>query len=156
MRLLTRINEAQAPTSASEVLYGKGGTASFLGEILEREGIPEDQIVYVGDCVIAVYYHPNPNGGGMKTAWVQIFRITDSGPHRVGEAIAMYKARIRIAQSDGSKNLLIEPDYGNGEPVVIPISTMSQVRKLLSKTHHDDLFYMIPPNVDFMEHDSIH
>lgn len=156
MRLLARINEDRAPTAAGEVLYGKGDTASFLEEILAREGIPADQLVYVGDCALAVYYRPEPNGTDMQTAWLRVFKIEESRPQRIGDDIPMYKAKVSIAQSDGGKNLLIKPDYGNGEPIVIPISKMSQVRQLLSKTHHDDLFYMIPPNVDFTEHDSTH
>lgn len=148
-RLLNTIDASEAGVSTLGVLYDDVGDAALLEALLGREGIPPDQIVYVGDHALAVSYGPEPNGGPKRAAHLQIFRITNQGPRKVQNGdVAMYKAQVHVIDGvDGSK-LVIRPDYGKGEPIEISVAQMAQVEQLVALTHRDGLYTLEAAAID--------
>lgn len=149
-QLLKRIDIDQGMTSAVGVLYDGSDVTALLEGILAREGIPADHLVYVGDHAFVVSYRPDPDGGSLQAAYIQIFKIEKNGPQKIPNGnVAMYKAEVTLIDAAGGKNLVITPNYGKGSPIVIPVGSLDQVKRLLALTHTKNLFSLSYPDVDF-------
>lgn len=144
--LLGKLNAAgNGATSAAGVIYPGSGDRELLEGLLGRSGIPPKQIVYIGDCALAVSYVDDPDGRNMLAANLQVFKFTESGTHKLkGGDIAMYKAVVRVVEKPGCPYLVIRGDYGNHDPIEIPINDWGRVEQLASMTHGEGMFALEP------------
>lgn len=142
-QLMASLDGSDGVATTRGVLYDDASDAALLKGLLGREGIPPEQIVYVGDHALAVSYGPEPNGGPRQSAYLQIFRITERGPRMLSNGgVTMYKAEVRVLDDAGGITLMITPDYGKDEPIEIRAENMIQVERLIALTHREDLFSM--------------
>lgn len=141
-RLLATVDAGDGHVSTLGVLYDKPGRAALLEALLGRQGIPPSQIVTVGDYALAVSYDDD---GSKRTACLHIYRITEEGPRKLKNGdVEMYKAQVRVINRVDGFKLVIRPDYGNDEPIEIPVAHVGQVKQLLALTHREDLFTLEP------------
>lgn len=125
--------------STAGILYDGDGIEAILRGLLAREGLASDNLIFIGQFAFAVFHVPDPDGLGMLTAHVRIYRIDESGIKEVNQ-VAMYKAEIEVKEAVGENKLLITPDYGNEDPIEIGFVDIDQVTRLLALTHRSDLF----------------
>lgn len=144
--LLGRLDAGDGSTSAAGVIYPGASDREMLEGLLGRNGIPPEQIVYMGDCALAVSYVDDPDGReNMRAANLQVFKFTESGPHKLkGGNIAMYKAVVRVVKKPGCTYLVIRGDYGNHDPIEIPINDWTRVERLAWLTHREGLSVLEP------------
>lgn len=157
-RLLEAVEGSEAETTTLGILYDKAGDAGLLEATLGRSGIPPNQIVNVGEHVLAVSYVPEPDGGPKMAARLHIFRITPDGPRKLEDGdISMYKAVTTVTHGADGIKLQIRPDYGKNPAIEIPVAHMGQVEQLKALTHPKGIFTYSPFNLgEAMKQGAIH
>jgi len=146
---LRNCTSATAVTTAGILYKGEGIEALLLG-LLAREGLASDNLIFIGQFAFAVFHVPDPDGRGMLTAHVRIYRIDDSGVEEVSQ-VAMYKAEIEVKEGVDENKLVITPDYGHAAPIEIGFVDTDQVVRLLALTHGSHLFAHSIPRLQIVE-----
>lgn len=145
--------DANGPsTQTAENIYGSGDIGLLQSVLSRRFDINPEQIVIVGDHVLAVAYVPEPDGGPLLSSFLQVFSITPQGPSKIdGGDISMYKAEIRVSSSLAGITLEIRADYGHQPPISIAAANLDQIRRLKALTHPTGIFtyedFEIPDDV---------
>lgn len=140
-QLMDKIVASDNLTTSVGVIYGGVGNRELLEGLLGRDGIPPEQIIYMGDYALAVSYVGHPDGFEKLTANLQVFKFTESGIQKFHKGIiAMYKANIRVVEKPECSYLEIIGDYGNYDPIEIPFADFEQVKRLAWLTHRDGLY----------------
>lgn len=140
-QILATLDGNDGAETTHGMLYDDATPAELLEGSLKRDGIPADQIVYIGDHALAVSYVPEPNGSSMMAAHLQVFQMTEQGPRKLRNGdVAMYKAEMYVLDAPDSATLVIKPDYGHDEPIEIRAEHRDQIERLIALTHKDDLF----------------
>ncbi len=146
-QMLNRIHLNQ---SSEDDIHGADKSAkSLLEGLLQRDGVPVEQITYAGDYAFAVRYVDSPNGLQAEVAQLQIFKMQGSRLEKLKDgAIQMYKAEVTITERPTGILMRIKPDYGRGPAIEIPFENLEQVNQLIALTHADGLFKMRRPEVE--------
>ncbi|EFX61303.1 hypothetical protein DAPPUDRAFT_122301, partial [Daphnia pulex] len=140
-------NCAPATTvTTAGVLYKGHDVEALLRGLLAREGLASDHLIFIGQFACAVFHVPDPDGLGMLTAQVRIYRIGENGVEYVNQ-VAMYKAEIEVKEAVGENKLVITPDYGHEDPIEIGFVDIDQVMRLLALSYRDDLFVHSVPRL---------
>ena len=138
-----RINNS---VSTEDILYKSSGVLGLLKGLLEREGLEEKNLIFIGQFAIAVFLVPDPDGRGMLTAQARIYKIENEVAKEIS-LVAMYKAEIEVKEGLGESILVITPDYGNDDPIEIGFADAEQVRRFIDLTYNDKLFTLCTPMV---------
>jgi len=146
-QMLNRIHLNQS--SEDDIHGGDKSAKSLLEGLLQRDGVPVEQITYAGDYAFAVRYVDSPNGPQAEAAQLQIFKMQGRHLEKLKDgAIQMYKAEVTITERPTGIRLRIKPDYGRGPAIEIPFENLEQVNQLIALTHADGLFTMRSPEVE--------
>lgn len=124
--------------SDGTVLYAGPDLADLIRGIMRREGIPTDHLVMARSHACAVEYR---EGGVSDTqvAVLHVFGFRGVDVHREN-AISMYKAETSVEGHSGHWQVIVRPEYGHDEPVVIEFDTLDAVERLFDLTHAAALF----------------
>ena len=137
--------KTEGTASATDVLYGgRSDARSVLEHLLERDGIPANQVIFLDSCALAVRYVPEPNGTTRSAAKLSIYQFAD-GRYSPAQEIAMYKADVIVLQTDDGAEMVIKPDYGHESPIRVQIGTLEKARQLFALTHPEHIFTMRRP-----------
>lgn len=146
-QMLNRIHLNQS--SEGDIHGADKSAKSLLEDLLQRDGVPVEQITYAGDYAFAVRYVDSPNGPQAEVAQLQIFKTQGEHLEKLKDgAIQMYKAEVTITERPTGILMRINPDYGHGPAIEIPFENLEQVNQLLALTHADGLFTMRRPEVE--------
>ncbi len=120
------------------LLYAGPDLEDLIRGIMRREGIPTDQLVMARSHACAVEYR---EGGVSDTqvAVLHVFGIRGVDVHREN-AISMYKAETSVEGHSGHGQVIVRPEYGHDEPVVIEFDTLDAAERLFDLTHAAALF----------------
>ncbi|MYM92821.1 hypothetical protein [Duganella vulcania] len=156
-RIVESLVHNDSAHSVSALLYDDVGPKGLLTGLLAREGLPANNLVYIGEHAVAVFLVPEPNGSALLASQVRIYRIEEQGPVKVAE-VAMYKAEITVKQDPDEHLLIISPDYGNGSAPAIEIrfKDLAQARALFALTHAKNRFMHTVPEGMAIDHDDGH
>ena len=136
IKLMAGIAACNEQVSTTNI-YPGADSKSMLEGLLGREGIPPEQIVYMGEHALVVSYVDDPNGFGMLTAYLQIFKLCENGVKKEKNGdIAMYKAEVHVSE----QQLEIRADYGKDDPVIIQIDDRAKLQRFVELAHRKDLF----------------
>ena len=138
--------KAEAGAGFADVLYG-GATdsRSVLEHVLERDGIPANQVIFIDNGALAVRYDSAPSGTKLSKANLLIYQFAD-GRYSFAHEVEMYKANVTVFQTDDGAELVIEPDYGHESPIRVSIGTQEKARQLFALTHSPQIFTMRSPH----------
>lgn len=144
--LLKRIESAkddsEAETTTRKVLYSGSDALDVVRGILNRDGLPTDNIVVAENCVCAVEYKSGGVDNVGRVSVLHIFEHTTNGLRRA-DPISMYKAESAIVESSTGYALSLKADYGRDDAVEVLFNDIGQLNHLLSLTHASDLFSLV-------------
>lgn len=140
-KMLAQVLEHQNGAPVAPLLYRGKGAVDLVAGIMEREEIPENQLVIVGNHALVVEYGDSPDDDGRQAAVLRVYEMNQSGSVTiVNSGIAMYKAVVEISEDGESPLISIRGDYGRNDPVNIAADDLGQVKRLLDLTHAKGLF----------------
>ncbi len=146
LRILANLQQSKGATNTLGVLYRDEDVKGTLEAMLAREGLPSDQIVYLGGHAIAVSYVPDPNGLGKLAAAARVYKLVGNRVESVGSA-EMYKAEVKVENADRGCTIEIRADYGQDAPIVVPFAEVNQVRRFLDLAYANNLFTLETPDI---------
>lgn len=108
--------------------------STMLVAMLARAGIPESQIVFMGDYALAVSYNTPPG------AWLQVYHLAGNTPRKIPNGdIAMHKATAKIVEADTGPAIHIAGDYGRATAIQIPITHWALVQRFANLVEHPSI-----------------